>query len=63
MGGVEINGRFHLSFEEEFLNPSLTNLKSKSYCSLVSKYNIAVKKKNIDNNKNNEFFLTFMVNH
>ena len=24
MGGVKINGRFHLSIEEEFLNPSLT---------------------------------------
>ena len=24
MGGVKINGRFHLSIEEEFLNPSLS---------------------------------------
>ena len=23
MGGVKLNGRFHLSIEEEFLNPSL----------------------------------------
>ena len=25
MGGVKINGRFHLSVEEEFFNPSLSS--------------------------------------
>ena len=32
MGGVKINGRFHLSIKEEFLNPSLR--KSGAGCSL-----------------------------
>ena len=36
MGGVKINGRFHLSIEEEFFNPSLTEY----ICYLLSRLEV-----------------------